>query len=494
MKSRTIIGTGIALIAALSIVAGLRAQEPGSGTLTFKTIFTFNNPFGGPSAALVQGTDGNLYGTTAAGGAEYEGTVFRITPQGQLATLYTFAFDGVDGSDPLAPLILGTDGNFYGTTYLGGANHNICQGATCGTVFKVTPDGELTTLYSFCSQAGCADGVGPSGLVQGTNGNFYGTTSLGASTSCTDGCGTVFKITPSGVLTTLYEFTVTGGWSPSSLAGLVEGTDGNFYGTTGEGGTGTGRACYGGCGTVFKITPQGVLTTLHNFTGTGAEGYGPGGTLIQGADGDFYGTTGLGGSSKTCGYYGCGTVFKVTPEGAFATLAGLNEAIASEPRDGLVQARDGNFYGTGDFGGACNCGAVFEVTPEGALIQLHSFNNSSGGYFPSEGLLQATNGGFYGDTFYSTPGYGAVFALSTGLGPFVSSVPTRGKAGIPVKILGNALTGATGVTFNGVAAAFTVESSTYITTTVPEGATTGPIEVTLPSGTLSSNVPFRVLP
>ncbi|HEY6272466.1 MAG TPA: choice-of-anchor tandem repeat GloVer-containing protein [Terriglobales bacterium] len=196
-------------------------------------------------------------------------------------------------------------------------------------VFKITPAGALTTLYSFCAQAGCADGTGPGALIQGADGNFYGTTTFSASNTCVNGCGTVFKITPTGVLTTLYQFTAPGGYGADPLAGLVQGTDGNFYGTTGSGGSGT--ACSGGCGIAFKMTPQGAFTTLYNFTGTGAEGWSPG-ALLQAADGNFYGTTGLGGSSSTCGFYGCGTVFKMTPQGAVTTLTSLNFNVGSEPR------------------------------------------------------------------------------------------------------------------------------------------------------------------
>lgn len=203
-----------------------------------------------------------------------------------------------------------------------------------------------------------------------------------------------------------------------------------------------------------------MLLTLHSFTGTGAEGWGPRG-LVQATDGNFYGVTGGGGSSETCPPDGCGTVFKMTPQGMLTTLTSLNITDGSAP-NGLVQATDGNFYGTAvQGGGPCNCGSAFEVTPEGALTLLHSFNNMTGGYWLLAGLIQATNGAFYGNTFYSNPGFGSIFSLSVGLGPFVKSAPTVGRIGTTVKILGNNLLFATGVTFNGVAAAFRVQSSTF---------------------------------
>jgi uncharacterized repeat protein (TIGR03803 family) len=477
-----------------AIAAPAREQAPGqpaSGAI-FTTLFEFDNSNGdGPVGTPVQGTDGNFYGTTKEGGTQKQGTVFKITPQGELTTLHSF--DGPDGNGPSAALVLGTDGNFYGTTSLGGAHTDGCFTTTCGTVFKITPEGALTTLYSFCAQPVCADGTGPSGLAEGSDGNFYGTTEYGGSGSCTYTCGTVFKITPTGVLTTLYSFTSGAGHNPSDFGGLVQGTDGNFYSTTLAGGIVTALCGLNGCGTVFKITPEGTLRTLHNFTSKDGEGAGPEGTLIQATDGNFYGTTTVGGSSPNCPD-GCGTVFKITAEGTFTTTARLSPSDGNSPL-GLVQGTDGNFYGTTEVGGfSCSCGAVFQVTPEGVVTLLHSFHNNAGGFFASSGLLQATNGTFYGDTFYSFPGDGIIYSLSVGLGPFVKLVPATGKAGATVKILGNNLLFASGVAFNGVAAVFTAESSTYIEATVPAGATTGPIEVTLPNGVLTSNVNFQVLP
>ena len=201
-------------------------------------------------------------------------------------------FDGTDGEYPAAGLVQGTDGNFYGTTGYGGAT--TCTYG-CGTIFKITPAGTLTTLHSF----DYTDGEYPlgGGLVQATDGNFYGTTSEGA-----NGYGTVFKITPTGTLTTLHSFHVTDGAYPEAL---VQATDGNFYGTTSFGGT-AGNCTPGGCGTVFKITPGGTLTTLHNFANTTTEGAVPGAGLVQATDGNFYGTTADGGA------YADGTVFSLS--------------------------------------------------------------------------------------------------------------------------------------------------------------------------------------
>ena len=310
-----------------------------------------------------------MYGTTEYGGANRYGTVFKITPSGALTKLYSFCSQSgcADGANPFGPLVQATDGNLYGTTQIGGANTSGCGGQGCGTVFKITPSGTLTTLYSFCSQSGCPDGANPqAGLVQATNGDFYGTTSSGGA----NGGGTVFKITPSGTLTTLYSFCSQSGCPDGAHPwGLVQATNGSLYGTTLLGGANSQ-------GTVFRITPSGTLKTLQNFKGP--NGANPYAGLVQANDGNFYGTTGGGGANND------GTVFKITPSGALTTLysfcsqSGCKDG--ANPYAGLVQATNGNLYGTTLYGGAkttgCGgfgCGTVFKITPGGALTTLYSF-------------------------------------------------------------------------------------------------------------------------
>jgi uncharacterized repeat protein (TIGR03803 family) len=456
---------------------------------TFTTLDTFNYDTNGaePTAALIQATNGDLYGTTSRGASE--GTVFKITPKGVLTNLYTFSCPGgncTNGQWPYAGLVQGTNGEFYGTTYFGGAN-DTCPGPnTCGTVFKITPSGTLKTLHSFDGTDGQFPYIGE-GLIQATNGNFYGTTNQGGANSA----GTVFKITPSGKLTTLYNFCSKGGPNCTDGAGpwggLVQATNGDLYGTT--------------AGTVFKITQSGRLTTLHTFAGT----EGRGGTgLVQGTDGNFYGTT-ISGGTNVIG----GTVFTITPSGTLTTLYSFcsqsNCTDGQLPYAGVVQGTDGNFYGTTQAGGAngsCvnggenGCGTVFSITPSGTLTTLYNFCPQSGctdGTNPFAGLVQDTNGAFYGTTWGGgLDGVGTVFSLSVGLAPFVETQPTSAKIGAAAKILGTSLTGATVVTFNGTTATFTVVSASEIITTVPAGATTGTVLVTTSSGTLSSNVPFTV--
>jgi len=441
---------------------------------TFSTLVTFNytngaNPY---FVSLVQGTDGNLYGTTEGGGANGEGTVFKVTPTGTLTTLYSFCAktNCTDGSVPFGGLVLGTDGNFYGTTSEGGISADPC-GGDCGTVFKITPAGKLTTLHSF----DYTDGITPYGpLVQATNGNFYGTTQS----------GTVYSITSGGTFTTV----LTGG---AGGYALIQATNGNFYGAGGGGPDGM----------VFSITSGGKLTTLHSFDGS-TDGSDPFGPLVQASNGNFYGTTSQGGPNDSCNsqppiFIGCGTVFEITPEGTLTTLKNFDNSDGCYPNGSMIQATNGNFYGTSVYGGGpgpCygSYGTIFSITSGGTLATLHSFDNTDGEN-PSGGLVQATNGTFYGTAFQGgANNAGTIFSLSLGLGPFAKTLPTSGKVGAAVMILGTDLTGATSVTFDGTAAVFKVVSSSEITTTVPSGATTGEVEVVTPRGTLSSNVSFRV--
>jgi uncharacterized repeat protein (TIGR03803 family) len=466
--------TSAALVLATLMLAV--AATTGATAQTFKTLHSFDGTDGNaPYAGLVQATNGNLYGTTTTGGAHTRGTVFEITPSGTLRRLHSFDTNGgADGALPYAGLIQATNGNLYGTTTIYGANGD------GGTVFKINPSGKLTTLYRFCLQRGCADGSSPyAGLVQATNGNLYGTTNVGGAGGANK-AGTVFQITPSGTLKTLLSFDGANG--ANSYAGLVQATNGYLYGTTSAGGG-------NGAGEVFKITASGKVT-VYGFCSKAGCAVSPYAGLVQAADGNLYGTTLVGGTK------GGGTVFKIAPSGKPTTLYSF--AYDSWPYAGLIQATDGNLYGTTKEGGAYGWGTIFEITTGGKLTTLYNFCQKSGcpdGKYPYAALVQDTNGTLYGTTSAGgASGDGTVFSLSVGLGPFVETQTTSGKVGAAVKILGTSLTGATSVTFNGTAAVFKVVAPSLITTTVPTGAATGTVGVTTPKGTLKSNVPFRVTP
>ena len=438
----------------------------------FNSLFSFDYANGGRPylAGLVQGTDGNFYGTTTVGGANGPyGEIFKITPSGSLIVLHSFDGFG-DGAYPTAGLVLATDGNFYGTTEVGGG------ASYSGTVFKMTPDGTLTTLHSFCSvPVQCVDGAQPdAALIQARNGNLYGTTQNGGTNGT--GAGTVFKITRAGKLTTIYSFCsqpncADGGYPNASL---VQGSNGAFYGTT--------------VSTVFKISAKGVLTTLHTFNGNDGSLIISG--LVQASDGNFYGTASAGNPKND------GTIFKITPKGAFTILHSFVGSDGITPEGGLVQASDGNLYGTTLLGGTHLDGTIFQITPGGTFTTVYNLcaqPNCTDGSEPTGALLQATTGILYGTTSYGgTNDEGTVFSIAAGLKPFVLLLPNSGKANATIKILGQGFEGTAAVSFNGIPATYTVISDTYLTAIVPAQATTGYVTVTTPAGTLTSNVKFKV--
>jgi uncharacterized repeat protein (TIGR03803 family) len=375
-----------------SVVANFAVSSlPANSSLT--NLWSFTNGFDGanPYAGLVQGNDGNFYGTTygTGSGPSANGTVFKISPGGVLTSLWSFT-GGNDGANPQAGLVQGSDSNFYGTTAWGGAS-------SYGTVFRISPGGSLTNLWSF---TGGTDGANPqAGLVQGSDSNFYGTAASGGAS----GNGTVFRISPSGSLSNIWSFTGgTDGANP--MAGLLQGGDGNFYGTTY--GSGSGPSAYG---TVFRMSPGGSLTNLWSFTG-GDDGAYPWAALVQGIDSNFYGTASYGGA------YGAGTVFRIGSSGSLTNLWSFTGGTdGANPQAGLVQGSDSNFYGTAASGGTSGNGTVFRISPSGSLTSLWSFTGCGDGANPMAGLAQGSDGNLYGTTYGSGNGpspYGTVFKLS----------------------------------------------------------------------------------
>ncbi len=446
----------------LALSAAVHAQS-------YKVLYNFGSKSGDPtnpvnSGTIAQSHGGYMLSTTDNHGTDGLGTAFRITAQGTLTVLHHFT--GADGQAPVGGLTLATDGNFYGTTQSGGAHGY-------GTIFKLTPQGILTRLHSF---TGGADGGSPTAApIQSFGGDLYGTTSGPGESD-----GSVYKITKSGKFTLLHSFAGKDGSRP--YAPLIQGSDGYFYGTTASGGLYTH-------GTIFRISSVGHFKVLFNFDDT--NGSSPVAPLIQARDGNFYGVT-FGG-----GFTGFGVVFKMAPSHKVTVLHTFNvDNDGGQPRGGLAEASDGNFYGATIEGGSWNLGTIFRITPAGAFTVLHNFDiNTGDGAYPQTTLLQHTNGILYGDTeVFGTAGYGTFYSLDLGLPPFVTFLPGGGRAGARVQILGQGFTGTTAVSFNGVPADFTVSFSTYLTAIVPPGATTGFITVTTPSGTLNSNEKFIVWP
>ncbi|HEY3974911.1 MAG TPA: choice-of-anchor tandem repeat GloVer-containing protein [Candidatus Sulfotelmatobacter sp.] len=383
----------------LCSVAAFLLAAPASAQ-TFKILLRFPNQPGGGNPSALLDVNGNLYGTTQIGGPSKLGNIFELTSQGNESTLYSFTNTTPDGRTPtIGPLIQDAAGNFYGTTQNGGDyNCFVFFVRGCGTVFKLSPTGQETILHSF---SGGADGAQPlAGLAADAAGNLYGTTYQGG-TGCSGGCGTVYKVTPTGVESVLYSFT--GGADGSLPYSVVPVTDaeGNLYGTTlksGDLSCGRGE----GCGTVFKVDPSGYETVLYSFT-DGADGAFPDAGLARDSQGNLYGTTSAGGNLNCDpGHTGCGTVFKVNPSGSLTVL--YNFAYVDTgygPISTLVLDPAGNLYGTTLYGGAAQWGGVFKVSSHGVYSLLHSFNTGNefiDGIWPMAGLTRDSAGNLFGTT------------------------------------------------------------------------------------------------
>jgi len=455
------------MVALLATGAHADACHAKSG---FKAIYDFGDHAGDPLSpqavgVIAQGRDGNLWSTTLFGGKNNLGTAFKLTPAGKLTVVYNFTSTT---GQPSGGLTLGTNGNFYGATFNGGTG-TACVGG-CGTVFELTPSGKLTILWNF---EGGNDGEFPySGPIEGTDGNFYGTTYQGGAGPF----GTIYQLTPSGKLTTMYQFDVAHGAYP--IGPLVQATDGNLYGTT---------AGFGfNYGTIFKIVPSGEFPLTLLFTFDVFDGAYPYAGLVQASDAKLYGTT--------TGASLFGDVFDITTKGSFAELHSLNGSTdGAYGYAGLVQAADGNFYGAAKKAGN-GYGTFFRITSKGTFTVCEDFNATDGAD-PLVTPIQHTNGILYGDTYLGGDinNTGVFYSLNLGLKPFVSLLPTSGKVGATVEILGQGFTGTKAVSFDGTAAAkFTVVSNTYMTAVVPTGATTGPVTVTTPKALLQGNKKFRV--
>jgi uncharacterized repeat protein (TIGR03803 family) len=479
-----------AVVLTFTMASPAQAQTP-------TTIYSFPvspGPKNPNIEAIAQGRDGNLY-LTAAGGdggaldctVTYCGEAFKITTAGAVTDVFDFSNNncGVDncGNGAYGGLTLGVDGNFYGAFFYGGTTGNN------GEVFKLTPTGALTALHNF---TGAGDGARPYGSpIQAASGIFYGTT-----TSATVADSTAYSVTSAGVFTTLHTFT--GADGQNVYAPLVQGTDGNFYGDTVSGGASNN-------GVVFRMTPAGAVTVLHNFSGTdGSNAYYP---LIQANDGNFYGTTYSGGT------FGAGVIFKITSGGVYTVLHNINGTTdGTGPAYALVQATNGKLYGiTSDVEIGLN-GTIFSITTTGAFTTLYSFTGGADGGDPLSPLRQHTDGLLYGTTdiggdpntgclsvvningqAVEVGGCGTVYSLNIAAKPFVSLVTASGKVGSKIGILGQGFSASSVVKFNGVTATTVARTgTTFLLATVPAGANDGYVTVTTGTTTLTSSQKFTV--
>lgn len=456
---------------------------------TFTTLFKFSGADGAnPNfTSLVQGADGALYGLTVGGGTGACanlfgcGTIFKLMP-GHFSKIFDFSCAQPNCNQlafPIGTLALDNDGILYGAANGGGSF--FCGASNgCGGLFKITPSGKFTSLYTFTSSS---QGYGPWGLTLANDGNFYGTASAGGSSECAPtGCGTAFRLTPTGTFSLVADLS---GADAVPAGQLTLGSDGELYGAA---------SGFRTTGSVFRMSLSGKITYV-------PLAWLAAGSPVQGVDGNFY---------ELAEHQG-GIVFTGTPQGDLSILYQFCQSDCSgqgaEPNGVLLQATDGNFYGMTRWGGdlTCNppngCGMLFQISPTGAFALLHTFEGTDGEQ-PINGLVQKTDGVLYGLTYEGgnfgnkecEDGCGTIFSLDMGLSPFVSFVVPVGRVGQIGGILGQGFTGTTAVTINGVLANFNVITDTYLTATIPPGATTGYVSVTTPSGVLTSNVPFQVIP
>ncbi len=378
-----------AVVAACSLAFFLLVASAVSAQTTLITLHTFSGSGSDGAnsyARLVRDSAGNLYGTTAGGGAFHQGIVFRVDASGNETVLYNFT-GGTDGGNPRSGLLRDTAGNLYGITAGGGKGQ--------GVVFKLDPNGVETVLHALTMAEGSGSA---SGLTLDSSGNFYGTTELGGAYNQ----GVAFKLDASGNYSVLHSFGKHASLDGSQpYAGLVRDAAGNLYGTT----FGGGRY---GQGTVYKVDASGNESVIYSFRG-GSDGSSPSSTLVLDQAGNLYGTTDNGGTGNL------GTVFKVAPSGIEKVLhrfGSVNDGAS--PFVGLVKDGAGNLYGVTDGGGVYGHGSVFRVDNSGSETVLYSFAGSSDGARPEAALWRDAAGNLYGTTLDRGSGHdaGTVFELT----------------------------------------------------------------------------------
>ncbi len=453
----------------VTLVLALTGAAIPAQAQTFTVIHDFlgapNEPSFPATLVSVLGRDGDLFSQSYSGGTGNNGTIFKATPSGTITVLR----NNEAGCKPNW-LSMGSDGNLYGACGPTAASPN-------GYIWQLTPGGTFTDLHDF---NGSGDGYYPLAPLLAADGNIYGVTYQGGANDL----GTFYKRSPGGTLTTLHTFdSGNNGNAPQCIP--TQGAGGDFYCTTTGGGA-------NGDGTVFKISSAGKFSLLHTFTGGASDGVLPSSGVILATDGNFYGTTLAGGASNQ------GTVFKMTASGKVTLLHSFNGSTdGGYPANGVTQGSDGNLYGAAnDCNGGCGSNwTAYKVTRTGVFTVLHTFNGGSDGRLPDGGIVQLTNGIFYGVCEQGGNGNGTLWTINTDLGPFVNLVSTSGKEGTHVGILGQGFSSSSVVKFGGTAASTIVlTGTTFITATVPAGALTGSVTVTTGATTLKSPQTFKVLP
>jgi len=392
---------------------------------TFHSLHSFTGPDGWyPDTTLVRGRGGNLYGVTSFGGSGFDpanpgitgrGVIFRIAANGAFSIIHRFT--GPDGWYPFANMIATDDGTLYGVTYHGGSSFDPDNPwGSGGTIFRIAANGTFTTLHSFTG----TDGLSPAGgLVRGSDGNFYGTTTNGGAgfDPSNVSSGTIFRVTPGGVFTSLHSFTGDDGAYP--FASLIDGGDGYIYGTTPSGGVSFApNTPWLTAGTIFRVSNDGSFQSLHSFVGT--DGWFPYSPLVRGSDGAIYGVTPVGGSGfdPSNPYATPGTIFRIHPDGVLDSMHFFSGPDGAGPFSGMISGSDGNLYGVTEGGGTSDpsnpwnlTGTIFQITPGGTLTTLHSFTGSDG-LVPFSRPIQTENGSLVGTTLSGGLGFGVIYSYS----------------------------------------------------------------------------------
>lgn len=476
---KTRLDVGMRLLAAFVVCAVLPSLAPAQ---TYTVLHNFEENIDGfrPDGPLVQGFDGEMYGTTSLGSISNGGTLYKIASNGSLTIVHHFADHIPNDISPAHTLLESQYGTFYGTTT-----------TVHGLLYRLNPSGAETAIRFFCRLPGCADGTYPTSMIWDWNQDLRLTMLEGG----INNNGTILRQAPEGdgTETVIHTFCQLPNCSDGSLPlAMIQAGDGNFYGVAEGGGRST--ASGGQAGIVFSMGPNRPFTIVYEFCSEAncADGANPT-SLIEGTDGNLYGTTLVGGT------IGAGTIFKMTTSGVLTTLYSFcslaNCADGDFPSSSsVVMGSDGSLYGfTSQGGDSAGDGTVFKLSASGTFTVLHTFDGADGRV--ATAFTQSTDGTFYGATLQGgSQGAGVVFRLEDGLPPFIQPVLTFGRVGAAVALLGTNLAGATAVRFNGTAATIGNVTSTRIETTVPVGATSGRITVTTPAATLTSNGSFTVLP
>jgi uncharacterized repeat protein (TIGR03803 family) len=469
-----VIAMVLTMLAVVVIFAGAAVPAHAQTPTTLHGFLSVATDACQPENNIVQGRDGSMYGIGLGCGTNNTGAVYKISPTGAESVVFNFPSNW---SFCFSGLTVGSDGNFYGTCFTTPGGN--------GSIFKLTPAGVFTDVHDFNGANGDTEPL--YAPIQATDGNYYGTTGYNPYS-----CGNIYQLTSAGVYKSLHTFS---GGDCGPASSLIQGADGNLYGTLYNCSISSILGC------VYKITTAGVFTEIYGFTS--AAGYGPCTGVIQGKDGKLYGATNQGAANNF------GNIYKLTTAGVHTDLHDFNQTTdascvdnAGRTNVNLLQVTDGSFYGVNGSYGPNGNGSIYKLTSANVFTAFLFPNPPVDGNAPLSTLIQNTNGLVYGTTpsggpTSCSPCQGTFFSVATGDAAFVNLEPTQKTAivGTKVGMFGQGFSSASVVKFGGVAStSVTLSGTTYLTAKVPAGALTAPVTVTTGSTTLTSPQTFKVKP